>query len=183
MSESDPQSGQASVDKPAPIKTPPRGHRLLERLKFIPDRVSFTRVSPLIILVSLLLLAGISLTWLKHNQLYIPFTPDSSNEVWLVEAELRFEGKNRPAKISLALPSETPSIALLEESYISRGYGLSVLTDAKPPRIATWTRRRAPDSMQSLYYRADLHRSASDELIHASHALKVPAFPAIPNYK
>ncbi|NND40357.1 MAG: inactive transglutaminase family protein [Pseudomonadales bacterium] len=169
-----------------PDKGKPSGgdsRRLLDKLKVVPETVSFTRLSPLMILVSILLFAGASLTLLKHKQLFIPFTPDSSNELWLVEAELRFEGKNRPAKISLALPQETPNISLLEESYISRAYGLSVLDDASTQRLATWTRRRAPDQMQSLYYRVDLHRTPSEEVVHSRTGLKVPSFPAIPGYK
>ncbi len=142
----------------------------------------FTKLSPLFILCSLLIAIGISTVLLKHYQLYIPFSPDANSELWLIEAELRFEGKNKPAKISLALPEEPPGVAMLEESYISRAYGLSILSDNTPPRIATWTRRRAPDSMQSLYYRLDLHHTQNPELIHSSRALKVPPFPDIPAY-
>lgn len=144
---------------------------------------TFTRISPLILLTSLLIAIGISATWLKHKQLSIPLTPDSSAEIWLVEAELHFEGKNKPAKLSLELPEETPAIDILEESYISRAYGLSVINDSSPPRIATWTRRRAPDSLQSLYYRLDLHLQPGKQTPHSSYGLDVPKFPQTPQYK
>lgn len=144
---------------------------------------SFTRISPLVILTVLLIAIGLSATLLKHRQLAIPLTPDSSADIWLVEAELHFEGKGRPAKISLALPEESPAISILEESYISRAYGLSVLADSSPPRIATWTRRRAPDSLQSLYYRLDLHLKPGREILHSQHGLDVPDFPATPRYR
>ena len=153
----------------------------LNGLRTLFGEQTFTRLSPLLVLTTLLIAIGLSATLLKHNQLYIPFTPDTSADLWLVEAELRFEGKDRPAKISLSLPDETPAISILEESYISRAYGLSVLTDDTPPRIATWTRRRAPDSMQSLYYRLDLHHTFKSDLLHSNRGLKVPSFPKTPH--
>lgn len=139
--------------------------------------------SPTAILVVLLIVVGLGLALLKKTQLHVPLQPMAESSLWLIEAQLDFEGRNQPAKISLQLPSDSPSASLMNESFISRAFGLAVLDKGTSQRIATWTRRRTPDREQGLYYRLEVHHSEDTRQLHGRLGSKVPAFPAIPDYR
>ena len=146
-------------------------------------RRSFTRLSLTSAIVLFLAVFGLGSAWLKHSQLHVPLLPKSSTSIWLVEAQLDFAGVGGPAMLGLSLPEESPSTAILNESFISQVYGLAVLEEGKKGRVATWTRRRAPTAMQGLYYRAEVHFTEPEAAIHGLRGASVPAFPQIPAYR
>jgi len=67
-----------------------------------------------------------------------------------------FQAKNKPVKVSLFLPKNTRRYAIVDENFISRGFGLTTKKDEQN-RKAIWSKRRAKGK-QSLYYRGTVHR-------------------------
>jgi len=109
---------------------------------------------PFYILVSLLMFAGIGLTWQRHASFQVPFLPESSQVVWSIEARVAFEGDGSPAIVSLAVPESQSGYELLSEFTASPGYGLNFV-QKNGARRAEWSIREATGT-QVLYYRADI---------------------------
>jgi hypothetical protein len=122
-----------------------------------------------------LILLGLAITAYKTYELGLPLTPEQNIDVWTVQAQVSFEGKGKPAKLSLFIPENTPGFMLLDEYFISGRYGLTI-AKTHENRAADWAIRRAR-GMQTLYYRISVARSN----------LKVdwetkPDFPDPPDY-
>ena len=86
-----------------------------------------------------------------------PLRPQEQTQIWNIEAAVRFEPGPAAVKATLRIPSLTPGFALLDENFVSRGFGLA--TRNAPGREAQWTLRQA--SGQTLYYRALVYRDAT----------------------
>lgn len=107
----------------------------------------------------LLIVVGAALTYYKSRTLGFPLLPDSRAEVWTVEATLSFEAGQGPIKARMFIPGLTPGFAILDENFVSRGFGAT-------PRYVTggrevqWARRRAA-GQQTLYYRAVVYEDTA----------------------
>ena len=103
------------------------------------------------LLASALIITGLGITYYKHAQLGFPLLPGQIDDSWTVQARLQLRPTGGPIRLEFDLPSNTPGVGLLRESFISRGYGLSV-EQSQWDRRAIWTVRRASGN-QLLYYR------------------------------
>jgi len=90
-------------------------------------------------LMVLLILGGMSLLWLRHEQLGIPLIPERQVPVWLVEARVDFDATGGRTLVRLSLPAEPTGFRLVSEQAASPGYGFSSLR-----RPATETRGSRP---------------------------------------
>ncbi|GJL54881.1 MAG: membrane protein [Nitrospirales bacterium] len=99
---------------------------------------------------------GLGLFVYKAAVLQFPLVPQTQAELWNVEVHLTFFAKNKPVKASLALPRNTRRYAIVDENFISQGYGLTTVKDDENRR-ATWSIRNA-NGKQHLYYRATVRR-------------------------
>ena len=115
----------------------------------------------LTILVLILIIAGMGLTWYQHTALGIPFAADDTEEIWTLEANVVYEPRNRPAKVSLYLPEFDESFQSINERFVSDGYGIKVEDDAEN-RSVTWSIRK-PEGRQSLYYHVSVARRTAVE--------------------
>jgi hypothetical protein len=107
---------------------------------------------PFYVSVVLLIIAGITLSVLRHQNYGVPWTPGETKQVWDIEARIEFNGLEKPVKASLSAPSTQHGYTLLNESSSSSGYGVSYLnTDSG--RRAEWSIRQA-SGPQTIYYRA-----------------------------
>ncbi len=128
---------------------------------------------PFYILVSLLMFAGIGLTWHRHVTFQVPFIPASKQTVWSIEARVEFKGEDGPAIVSLAVPESQTGYEVLSEYTASPGYGLAFV-NKNEVRRAEWSIRKASGN-QVLYYRADIisnpefhsEQSAPEAISHA----------------
>ncbi len=128
------------------------------------------------VLAAVLIALAIGMAGYKAKVLGYPVTPDSSIDTWLVEARLNFEALGGATRASLHIPSDPPGFTVLDENFISRGYGLA--TEAEDAaRQAVWTTRRTSGN-QALYYRARVVQSA--ELPPPQ---GVPALTRVPEYE
>lgn len=122
----------------------------------------------LYILAGALTCLGVGLFLYKAFILGFPIVPRAQTSVWNVEAQVRFEAKGEPVKVEMFVPQNTRRFTLLDEHFISRGYGLQTLRDGVN-RQAIWTLRQAK-GRQSLFYRAVVTQSPLDQQERSSAA-------------
>jgi hypothetical protein len=106
----------------------------------------------LFFLSGLLAFVGLGLFAYKALWLKFPLSQDTEANSWLVETKMAFYAGSRPIKLNLTLPSNKDKFIIVDENFISRGYGLTTQI-SEENRNATWSIRRA-EGGQNLYYRA-----------------------------
>ena len=131
------------------------------------------RKTHLLILVITLVLAGGGLFIYKWRVLGYPVVADVEEPVWSVQARVSFSTVQGPALVNLLLPGSNEGFVLLDESFVSRGYGLSV-SEVRGQRAARWAKRRTA-GRQALYYRTLLFPGSRD-----SNDGRRPRFPPVP---
>lgn len=129
-----------------------------------------------LLLAALLILSAAGISGYKSWVLGYPIKPDASIDTWLVEAKLGFEALGGATRASLRIPHDPPGFTVLDENFISRGYGLTTEMDGSG-RQTIWTARRTLGG-QALYYRARLVRSTDQPPPQA-----VPALARVPDYE
>lgn len=110
------------------------------------------KILPIALVVILLIGSAIGLIAYKVIALDFPISPDGTSRYFLVEGHVSFEGIGKPIKASLFLPRTTSRFLVVDETFVSRGYGLTT-EERDHNRLAEWTTRRGT-GMQGLYYRA-----------------------------
>jgi hypothetical protein len=86
-----------------------------------------------------------------------PLVPEVRTSIWNIQAHLAFEAGGGPVKVSLVIPRNSPRFAILNENFISKGYGVGVAA-ANGTRRVQWSIPKAK-GLQSLYYRATVIRA------------------------
>jgi hypothetical protein len=108
------------------------------------------------ILAACLVIAGGSLFLYKLRTLGFPLDSDQQTEVWTVEAHVAFQRSTSGAvKARLRIPKNPPGYRIVNENFVSRGYGLTV-DEHSDGREALWAVRRVAGK-QSLYYRLSVY--------------------------
>lgn len=125
-----------------------------------------------------LALAALGLFAYKHLVLGFPLQPDAEVEAWDIEVGIRFLSRGEPVKVSLFLPRKNDVYSVVEEHFVSGGYGLTTQIEEEH-RVATWAAREA-SGRQSLYYRATIHPSPNAELANTA---KRPPKPSKPGFE
>lgn len=114
----------------------------------------------LILLTLTLTLTGSIVFSYKALVLNFPLVPEVRSDIWEVEAHLTFVANNKPIKVSMNLPRNSRRFAIVNENFISRGYGVNVVTEDGKRRVH-WSIRQARGT-QNLYYRASVRRMDRD---------------------
>ena len=111
------------------------------------------------VLSAVLTLLGLALFAYKVRVLGFPLRAAGAD----ADLEHRGRGALRPGpaavKATLRIPSLTPGFALLDENFVSRGFGLAT-RNTPAGREAQWAVRQA-SGPQTLYYRALVYRDAT----------------------
>ena len=110
----------------------------------------------LYILTLALCVLGLSIFLYKTLVLKFPLAAEEQSELWDIEVHISFQAKSKPVKVSLFLPKNTRRYAIIDENFISQGFGLSTIKDDQN-RKANWSKRQV-NGKQSLYYRGTVHR-------------------------
>jgi hypothetical protein len=105
---------------------------------------------------------GLILFFYKLFVLDFPLVPEEKTYIWNIEAHLTFEAGNKPIKVSMFIPRNSRQVTIINENFVSKGYGVSVSTENNKRRVH-WSIRKANGS-QSLYYRATVIRMDRDVL-------------------
>jgi hypothetical protein len=108
-----------------------------------------------------LTIIGLGLFLYKALVLGFPLTPHKISEIWNLEARITFVARNEPAKVSLFIPRPTRHFAIVNENFISQGYGITTGTE-DGDRQAVWSKRKAK-GQQTIYYRAVIRHVGTKE--------------------
>jgi len=81
-----------------------------------------------------------------------PLRPEARTDIWRVEVQLRFEASGGPVKASLFLPQRTGALTVLDQSFVSTGYGITTEPERGVGIRAVYSVREAKGP-QTLYYR------------------------------
>ncbi|CAA0104944.1 Uncharacterised protein [Zhongshania aliphaticivorans] len=104
-----------------------------------------------VLALALLLIGAGSTAW-QIFVLNIPISSETTEPVWVIDTKLSFQARNNsPVKVQMYLPPEWSKFITLNESFISKNYGVNtdVIGDN---RQAVWSARRT-EGDQQLYYR------------------------------
>ncbi len=107
---------------------------------------------PLYLTAGVLVALGLSLILYKVLALGFPLQPERESRVWTVQARFTIDGHTRPVKANLQILSSPPGFTVLDENFVSRGFGLTIVEE-EGSREAQWAIRRAA-GRQTFYYRA-----------------------------
>lgn len=110
----------------------------------------------LYILVSLLILVGMSAAIYKHFVLGFTFTPGGTESVWQLQAKIKFEAEGGPVKVSMILPATDQSRKRLLSETLAPDYQLNILEDDKNIRKAVWSKQQA-QGIQTIFLRGDFY--------------------------
>jgi len=116
---------------------------------------------------------SLSLFVYKAKMLGFPLAPQSQAQIWTVEAAVSFTPGPAAVKATLRIPSLTPGFALMDENFISRGFGVTT-RPATAGREAQWAVREA-SGPQTVYYRTLIYRDPNRRDEDTT-----PAFPEAP---
>jgi len=112
----------------------------------------------LYVLAGLLAAIGCGFFLYKLFALGFPLKPEERTDVWRVEVQLQFEAQGGPAKASLFVPRRTGGLIVVDQSFVSPGYG--VTTELQPGQgVRAVYSISAAQGPQSLYYRAVIQGS------------------------
>ncbi len=117
----------------------------------------------LYILATVLCLAGILPFLYKTVVLGFPVFPEERAQTWRIELRAGFDGERAPATLTLHLPRNSDAFTLLDETYISPGYGMRTETRGDN-RFAIFSVRHAQGE-QVVYFSATVHATASQERV------------------
>ncbi|POP51998.1 inactive transglutaminase family protein [Zhongshania marina] len=112
------------------------------------------------VLALALLLIGVASTAWQIFVLNIPVSSETTEPVWVIDAKLSFTARdNSPVKVQMYLPPVWSKFITLNESFISKSYGVN--TDVVGDnRQAVWSARRA-EGNQQLFYRLMLTKRSN----------------------
>ncbi|ASU22443.1 gonadoliberin III [Vibrio qinghaiensis] len=107
---------------------------------------------PFYLSVLLLIVAGITLSVVRHQTYGVPWTPGETRQIWDIEARVEFNALAKEAKVSLAAPHTQDGYTLINESSSSPGYGVAYVTTDTGKRVE-WSIRKATGP-QTIYYKS-----------------------------
>lgn len=114
----------------------------------------------------------------KYFVLDFPLTPNKKAESWHIEAKLEFEARGKPVKVSMYLPRSGQDFSIVDENFISNGYGFTTgKKEGTGNRVATWSKRNAR-GREVIFYRAILYeatRTTEEEAV-AKPEITVPVY-------
>lgn len=116
----------------------------------------------LYLLCAFLALCGLAFFLYKALVLGFPLQPEKKIVTWRVEVRMQFEARGEPVKLRLNLPRSGNNLAVIDQNFVSPGYGLTTEIE-RGNQVAVFAIRSA-SGLQTVYYRALVHavRSADD---------------------
>jgi hypothetical protein len=110
----------------------------------------------------ILILLGVGLTLYKSISLGFPLFPDEYSDVWTIESKVNFKPSDGPVDVSLKLPADTAGWVIIDEHFVSSGFGFAIKEDGGVRR-ANWTRQSLARP-STLYYKLQAFRPRASAL-------------------
>lgn len=131
-----------------------------------------------VLIAALCTAAALGVFAYKFLVLDFPLRPNQTAESWHIEAKVEFVAQDKPVKLSLYLPKSGKDFSIVDENFISGGYGfVTEKEDATGNRVAKWAKRRA-SGREMIYYRAILYETGrmADEKPAKKPVIREPVF-------
>lgn len=109
---------------------------------------------PFYVGLAALVVTGLSLAWLRHAELGVPWLPGEKRPVWLVEARVDFIARDEPVLVSLDIPDNPPGFQVISEQAASPGFGFSIVRE-QGDRRGEWSVQQA-EGPRTLYYKSQV---------------------------
>lgn len=117
------------------------------------------RTSATIITALVLIAFGLGVFAFKVLELGYPLEPSENNQSWHIEAQLSFIPGYAPVKASIFLPRFTDGFSIVDENFISDGYGVTTAVNEKTGnRVSKWS-KRSSRGHDVLFYRTVLYQT------------------------
>ncbi len=113
----------------------------------------------LYVLAAVLATIGVGIFLYKALWLDLPLRPDERIKNWEVQAKVTFDARGGPAKVVLFIPRNEAPYTIVNQNFVSDGYGLTTAS-AGANRRAMFSIRNAADK-QTIFYRFIVNRSKS----------------------
>jgi len=105
----------------------------------------------LYLLSGVLAVLGLAVFLYKVLVLEFPLRPEEKTQTWRVEVRMQFEAKGGPAKLQLNLPRSANNLVIIDQNFVSPGYGLT-MGAGRGNQTAVFAIREA-QGRQTVYYR------------------------------
>ena len=102
-------------------------------------------------LAAALTVIGVGYFLYKWLVLGLPLSFHAKTDLWEVETALTFEAKGEPVRLAFQIPKDDVNFSIVNQSFVSRGYGISTEEGAAGNRRAVLAIRRA-EGRQAVYY-------------------------------
>jgi len=132
----------------------------------------------LAVLTTLLTGVGLGLFLYKWSVLGFPLTPGTQTNLWNIEARVVLDADGGPVKATLLLPRNTRFYQVIDENFVSHGFGLTTTLRDDGNREAVWS-IRSTRGRHTLFYRALIVRANIDEPVKNRDTAEVRAVPEI----
>lgn len=117
------------------------------------------KTSATIITALVLIAVGLGIFAFKVLELGYPLKPSENSQSWHIEAQLSFNAHYKPVKASIFLPRFTDGFSIVDENFISDGYGVTTAVNQKTGnRVSKWSKRSA-NGNDMLFYRTVLYQT------------------------
>jgi len=111
----------------------------------------------LYILAAVLSIIGAGVFLYKAYWLDLPLHPEGKVENWEVQTKVTFDARDGPAKVVLFIPRNEAPFTIVDQNFVSEGYGLT--TASKGVNRRAMFSIRSATGVQTLYYRFIVNRS------------------------
>ncbi|HXV10036.1 MAG TPA: UUP1 family membrane protein, partial [Burkholderiales bacterium] len=112
----------------------------------------------LYVLAAALTAIALAIFLYKYVVFGFPLAPEERTEIWRVEVRLQFEAEKGPVKAAMFIPSRTGRLIIVDQSFVSPGYGIT--TEPQPGQgIKAAYSIRDATGLQAVYYRAVIQPS------------------------
>lgn len=109
------------------------------------------------VLAGVLVVMAVALFAYKVAVFGFPLLPEERTDVWRVEVQIQFEAGGGPAKVEMFVPARTGDYTVVDQSFVSPGYGITTERHVGQGMRAVYSVREAK-GLQTLYYRAVVQR-------------------------
>ena len=122
----------------------------------------------LYVLSAVLILTALAVFSYKTLILKYPLQPEAKSDAWSIETRVRFDAKGKSVKLNMMLPQSGLTHTIVNEQFVSRGYGMNTRKDKNSEnRKVYWSIRRAKGE-QVLYYQATIRPATLSKSQQAS---------------
>lgn len=113
-----------------------------------------------IVVAVLCIAVALAIFGYKYVVLDFPLLPNQKAESWHIEAKVEFGARGKPVKLQLHLPKSGKDYSIVDENFISDGYGFATeREEATGNRIAKWSKRKVR-GREVIFYRAILYQAS-----------------------